>query len=403
MTALFRKKGAQDTPADPPGPAEPAGPAEPGGPAEADAPAEPEPLDLRLDEHHDTPALHLTPDLITQWHAELAEMERDLGPGHEDVLLTRNNYAMLLGSWAAAAPPGDTRMADRVLALLEVNLGYQEASLGPDHRATLSTCQSIGHTHLTAGRPELAIPYLERVLEGRKHDEARDDEATLTAREKLSDACAAAGMTDRAIALLEETVAVSERLLPPGAETVRNRKAKLFDAHRDAGRRAEAIALCQEIIRDSERFYGAHHLDTYVWIDNLAHLHHDEQDLEAAIACYERAIAGLEQIHGPDSEAISYRYHNLAIAHLDGGHPDRAIPHLEEALAACEHSFGADHGRTLDALVYLVNVLDRAGRIAEAVEATERLVAALLRVGGPDHPGLPEVRGHLEELKRSLR
>ncbi|BAU81213.1 tetratricopeptide repeat protein [Streptomyces laurentii] len=38
-----------------------------------------------------------------------------------------------------------------------------------------------------------------------------------------------------------------------------------------------------------------------------------------------------------------------------------------------------------------INGLDQAARITEAVEATERLVAARLCVGGSAHPELPEV------------
>lgn len=361
-----------------------------------------DPLDLRLNEPDDTP-IHLTMDATIRMRDELAEAERRLGADHEDVLLLRHNYAFTLSVWSAAAPPGDTYMQDQAIPLLLENLTHQSAALGPHARDTLVTLQLIGSAHLSAGRPAEAVPYLEQALEGSESGPDRDAERTLTWREKLSDAYAAAGGTDRAIALLEETVAGSRHLLPPGSEQLEARKQKLFKAyHAAGGRLPEATALCREIVSDKERFYGPDHLDTYIWWDNLAHLHHDARDLDAAVACYERVIGGFERIHGADSEEIAYRYHNLAIAHLEAGRPERALPYLKASLAAREHALGPDHVGTLDALIALISGYDQARRIDEAIAATERLITDLLRIGGPEHPKLPEVRTYLDRLRQAL-
>ncbi|MEV6205702.1 tetratricopeptide repeat protein [Kitasatospora sp. NPDC051914] len=339
-------------------------------------------------------------DTTLRMRDNLLDAERRLGPGHPEVLGLRHDYAFFLCVWSAAAPPGDTRMQDRAIPLFLVNLDHQTATLGPYARDTLLTLDGIGSAHLSAGRPTEALPYLQRALEGSELGPDRGEERILDRREKLSDAYAAAGDTDRAIALLEETVAGSRRLLPPGGERLEARKQKLFSAYHKAGR-PEATALCREILADKERFYGPDHLNTYIWVDNLAHLLHDARDLDGAIACYERVVRGFEQIHGADSDAISYRYHNLAIAHLEAGRPEVALPYLKASLAAREHSRGLDDPGTLDALISLISGYDQAGRLAEAIAATERLIADLVRVGGPQHPKLPEVYAYLAELRRA--
>ncbi|MEU6841771.1 tetratricopeptide repeat protein [Streptomyces sp. NPDC046716] len=397
---MFRRKRAKGTPPDPGRPTHPEHPdrterppnppPEPGGPED--------PLDLRLGEHDEGP-MHLTMDTTQSMLDNLLDGERRLGPGHPDVLRLRYNYAFFLCVWSAAAPPGDTYMQDKAIPLFLVNLDHQTATLGPYAGDTLLTLYGIGSAHLSAGRPTEALPYLQRALEGSELDPDRDEQQILDRREKLSDAYAAADDTDRAIALLEETVAGSRRLLAPGTERLDARKQKLFTAYHEAGR-PEAEALCREILADKERFYGPDHLSTYIWVDNLAHLLHDARDLDGAIACYERAVSGFEQIHGPDSDATSYRYHNLAIAHLEAGRPEVALPYLKASLAAREHSRGLDDPGTLDALISLISGYDQAGRLTEAIAATERLIADVTRVGGPQHPKLPEVYAYLAELRR---
>ncbi|WP_407835222.1 tetratricopeptide repeat protein [Streptomyces sp. DSM 116496] len=394
---MFRRKRAKGTPEKPEKAEIPQHPENP--PPEPAAPADP--LDLRLHEPDDAP-VHLSMDATLRMGDELAQAERRLGPAHEDVLQLRHNYAFFLCIWSAAAPPGDTYMLDRAIPLLLENLTYQSATLGPHARDTLLTLHGIGSAHLSAGRPAEAVPYLEQALEGTGLSPDRDTEESLTWREKLSDAYAEAGSADRAIALLEETVAGSRLLLPPGGERLEARKQKLFMAYRAAGQLPEAIALCREIVADKERFYGPGHLDTYIWLDNLAHVHHDARDLDAAVACYERVIGGFERIHGADSEEIAYRYHNLAIAHLEAGRPERSLPYLKAALAAREHTLGPDHVGTLDALIGLISGYDQARRIDEAIAATERLITDLLRIGGPAHPKLPEVRTYLDRLRQAL-
>ncbi|MGW4893316.1 tetratricopeptide repeat protein [Kitasatospora sp. NPDC004240] len=407
---MFRRKRPKGTPPDPGKPTHPDHPERPDHSEHPDHPERPpnplpesgspeDPLDLRLGEHDEGPT-HLGMDTTLRMRDSLLDAERGLGPGHPDVLRLRHNYAFFLCAWSAAAPPGDTYMQDRAIPLFLVNLDHQTATLGPYARDTLLTMDGIGSAHLSAGRPTEALPYLQRALEGSELGPDRDEERILDRREKLSDAYAAAGDTDRATALLEETVAGSRRLLPPGGERLDVRKQKLFSVYREAGR-PEATALCREILADKERFYGPDHLSTYIWVDNLAHLLHDARDLDGAIACYERAVRGFEQIHGADSDAISYRYHNLAIAHLEAGRPEVALPYLKAALAAREQSRGLDDPGTLDALISLISGYDQAGRLVEAIAATERLIADLVRVGGPQHPKLPEVYAYLAELRRA--
>lgn len=381
---MVRRKDAEGTPQDPP--------------PESRGPEDP--LDLGLGEDGEGP-VHLTADTTLRMRDDLLDAERWLGPGHPDVLRLRHNYAFFLCAWSAAAPPGDTSMQDRAIPLFLVNLDRQTEAQGPYAPDTLITLDGIGGAHLSAGRPAEALPYLRRALEGSRLGPDRDEERILDRCEKLSDAYAAAGDTDRATGLLEEAVAAGRRLLPPGGERLEARKQKLFSAYRDAGRLPEATALCREILADKERFYGPYHLSAFIWVDNLAHLLHDAGDLDGAVACYERAVRGFEEIHGADSDAVSYRYHNLAIAHLEAGRPETALPYLKASLAAREHSRGADDPGTLDALISLISGYDQAGRLAEAIAATERLIADLVRVGGPEHPKLPEVHAYLDELRRA--
>lgn len=359
-------------------------------------------LDLRLD-RPEPGAIHLTPEHTDSLRAGVAELAARLGPGHSDTLDARHHLAFLYLVWVQASSHGPTRtrICDHVIALLTENLGHQLRSLGPSDRDTLITLAMIGAAYLDSGRPGEAVRHLGRVVAEAERTGGLDEATALDYRNRLAEAYGELGHSERSIEEREKVLAGSRRVLRRGDPVLEQRKEDLFYAYHRAGLRDQALTLGREILADQEEFRGPDHLRTFVWIDNLAHLHHDGGEWEEAIACYERAVYGFESIEGPHSPDLAPRVHNLAMAHLESGHPDRAVPYLRRALEIHEHAHGANKLSTLDALLRLATCLDRAGRFDEAAATTERLLARLERLAGPDHPKTTEIRTYLTRLRGS--
>ena len=198
--------------------------------------------------------------------------------------------------------------------------------LGPDHRDTLNSRNSLAAAYLTAGQVADAIPLFEQILAARERLLGPDHSDTLTSRNNLASAYQDAGRAVEAIPLFEQTLADRERLLGVGHPRTLSSRSNLAAAYRAGGRTDEAIALFEQTLADRERVLGPQHPDTRTSRKNLATAHKGGDDAVEAIPLFEPASSGWPRILRPDHPDTQTARKNRANAYWDGGQVAGGIP-----------------------------------------------------------------------------
>jgi RNA polymerase sigma factor (sigma-70 family) len=180
----------------------------------------------------------------------IADLDRQLGPGHPDTLNARNSLA--------AAYLGADRVAEAI-SLFEQTLPVLVSQLGPDHPDTLTSQNNLASAYLDAGRVAEAIQLYELNLAGRERVLGPDHPSIVTSRGNLAAAYLAAGRVDEAIPLLEQTLASRERVLGSNHPDTRTSRRNLAKAYQDAGRADEAIPLLEQAPADRPRVLRPDH------------------------------------------------------------------------------------------------------------------------------------------------
>ena len=98
---------------------------------------------------------------------------------------------------------------------------------------------------------------------------------------------------------------------------------------------------------------------------------------------------------GPDHPRTLAARNNLAIAYQSAGRLDEAIDLHEQVLADRERVLGPDHPHTLTSRSNLAIAYRSAGKLDEATDLHERALADRERTLGPDHPDTLVSRGNL--------
>lgn len=141
---------------------------------------------------------------VSQLRNVLGELERIVGPEHEDTLRVRQLLAHAIGG---AGDPAEAA------ALLRPLLADQTRILGADHADTLTSRQYLAVNLGEAGYRDQAVAILRVLLPDRRRLLGNDDPHTLRTAHMLARNLVAMGETSEAIALLRELVAARERVL----------------------------------------------------------------------------------------------------------------------------------------------------------------------------------------------
>jgi tetratricopeptide (TPR) repeat protein len=201
------------------------------------------------------------PEAVTAGESLTADLERELGADHPDMLTSRDNLA--------TAYQDAGRVAEAI-PLFEQTLAAREQALGADHPDTLTSRNNLATAHWAAGRVAEAVPVFGQVLAVRERLLGYYHPITLTTRNNLATAYWAAGRVMDAIPLHEEVLAARERALGPDHPDTLISLNNLAAAYRDAGRVAEAIRLFEEVLVARERVLGPDHPGTVTTRNNLA-------------------------------------------------------------------------------------------------------------------------------------
>jgi serine/threonine-protein kinase len=198
--------------------------------------------------------------------------------------------------------------------------------------------------------------------------------------------------------LLDAGVAELERGLTGEPEV----QAALFDTvaqiERRIGRYDSAERLSRVALERRAASFGADSLATAEARLTLAEVLFSRGELEPAGEQFRAAHARLERARDARPEVLLRAGLGLAEAELYLGNNERALEISEGVLARAVAAWGEEHESTASALLLHGQLLEPAGRYAEAVVEIERATAILERTLGRDHPRTSEARLALAEF-----
>ncbi|MFE9491264.1 tetratricopeptide repeat protein [Streptomyces sp. NPDC006641] len=302
----------------------------------------------------------------------LADLSRVLGQYHRSTLLVRSHLAY----WRGRA--GD--VVDAITILEEV-LADQKRTMRRYHDVhTLSTRSRLAQLRGRAGNIGVAVTELKSLLSDQKEKLGSDHPSTLRTRHELAHLQAAVGDTNDAAAAFEELLGDQVRVLGPDHPDALSTRHELAHVQSDA----VAAAAFEELLADQVRVLGPDHPSTLRTRHELAHLQGAAGNANDAAAAFEELLADRVRVLGPDHPDTLNALDSQARWLVQAGDVAGAVATFRELLDGQVRVFLADDRLALGTCHELAELHGRAG-IADGTE-TEELLAARLRVLGPDHP-----------------
>jgi tetratricopeptide (TPR) repeat protein len=273
-----------------------------------------------------------------------------------------------------------------------------ERLLGPSSLETLMVCGHLGEALMAAGQPTEAVPWFQRVLDGRASALGPDHPGAIAAKVSLGRALVAVGRPEDAVAVLEEAVAGSE--LVRGTDHIETLAARegYAAAARAAGMRAEAIRSYRHSLSDRERIQGPQHPDTVATSLGLADAYLAGGQTKDAIAQYKRVLTDREALLGPHHPDTLRARGSLASAQFAAGRMGSALQLYEETCAGYERTIGADHPTTLACQADLARGYYVAGRLGDAANLLTDTIARSEQALPPGDPLTQRMRENLANI-----
>jgi len=225
---------------------------------------------------------------------------------------------------------------------------------------------SIGNALLGLGRPERALPHLQRAFELRRAKLGRDRAETLNSMGRLAWAYLLAGKLDQALPLQEETVKLQKANRVPDHVGIVNSMVNLALVYRSSGKRDQATLLEEETLILAKAKLGLNHQQTLVLMANLAKGYRDAGRLDLALPLLEQTLELMKANLGTGNPFTQNVMSGLAHTYCVDGKFDQALVLLEQALKLSEASRGLDHPDTHNFRHRLADMHLAAGEIAEA-------------------------------------
>ena len=225
------------------------------------------------------------PQLALTLSESVTQAGEALGPGHPDVLASRNNLA---GAYRKAG------RLDEAIPLFEQTLKDRTRILGHHHPDALASRNNLAGAYQEAGRLDEAIPLYEQTLRDNTRILGHHHPDPLLTRNNLAGAYRKAGRLNEAIPMFEQTLKDFENLLGTNHPLTLTTQDNLAIAYRTAGRLDEAIPLFEETLEDFENLLGPNHPDTLTTRNNLAEAYRAAGRIEDAEILFETP-SGSEQ------------------------------------------------------------------------------------------------------------
>ena len=316
----------------------------------------------------------------------LRDMERKLGPDHDNVLEARSNLA--------AALRRDNRWGEAVAEYWLLVQGYERV-LGPDHVNVLATRGNLAGALWGAGRVEESVEAYEELLADHLRIMGPDHPDTLAVRHNHAEALRGVGRVEESVEAFEELLADHLRIMGPDHPDTLAVRHDLAVALWSVGRVEESVEAFEELLADHLRIMGPDHAGTLAVRHGLAVALLGAGRVEESVEAFEGVLTDRLRVLGPDHAGTLATRHNHAKALRKAGRVEEAVEAFETLLADFPRVLGVDHPETLIARASLAEALQAAGRVEEAVEAYQTVLTDRLQFLGPDHPEMLVTRQNL--------
>jgi tetratricopeptide (TPR) repeat protein len=276
---------------------------------------------------------------------------------------------------------------EAVLAKRLVRAGDQlEGTAVGDPLAMAALQGRLGHTLLTLGYPNEAVPMLQKAHAAALKLYGPNHPHTLPSMQNLAEGYREAGKLDLALPLFAETLKLMKATNAPDHINTIACMNNLALAYREAGRLDLALPLNEEVMKIKKARLGPNHPETITGVGNLAAAYRAAGKLELALPLYEEALQLSKEQLGPDHLDTLGAMSNLALGYREAGRLDLALPLNEETLRLKKAKLGPDHPVTLISMSNLASCYQDAGRGPAAVRGGVAADESAARPRASHHP-----------------
>ncbi len=285
-------------------------------------------------------------------------------------------------------------------ALLEKVIRTHEELLGPEDPTTLISIGKIATLLQQQGQQQEALELHSYVL--KRQQLGDDDLATMLTLSHIAEAHHQLGRPDLAVPLLEKVLEFRESQFGENHPDVLSTMNDLAAAYEAVGELQLALPLFERSLEQFKLQLGDTHLETIRATNNLAFAYLQDGRPELAAPMLEEALELARSNLGNDHPAALTALHNLAGAYKDLQELDRALPLFEESLELTRAKRGDDHPDTLSSMNGLAACYQRTGKPESALPIFQQLLVLMKKVYGDDHPHTASVAGNLAVVYESL-
>ena len=213
--------------------------------------------------------------------------------------------------------------------------------------------------------PERAVQMLEDLIVRACEELALDNETVINLRMYLGRAMWLSGVSTRAIPILELALADAKKSLGWEHRVTFSCAGNLCRALGDVGRFDEAIRIAKAIYEKRVRVFGELDNGTLNSLGHLSQLMFDSGDVSYGVELMSSLYDKRCQAFGENDERSRGSWYNLTVlkAQLDNDEQS-----LLDLLAQYTAEFGSDHPNTIGLWAHLGGLLERTGKLSEALE-----------------------------------
>ncbi len=303
-------------------------------------------------------------------------------PTPEQGDLLRQRDAM----WDAAMKAWQEKKHADAIATMGKVLRIEQALLGPWHRGTESTAESLGNSHQARGEWAKEADHRRIVIEARRRLDGEGHYRTVDARLELAEA----------LAQQKRTPAQREALAR--ARTLHAEAVTLYRA----GQAAKAIPLARQALEIHKDVLGEKHPSFASGLNNLGLMHKAIWDHAAALPLYRQALELNRQVRGERHPAYATSLINLAALHHDMGDHGSALPLCRRALEVYRQALGTRHPDYANSLNRLAGLHRSMGALGAALPLYRQALEIRRQTLGEKHPDYATSLGSLATLHREM-